>query len=172
VVVYQCGIRCGCKELAEIFKALEINVSTLPSDEKDQASFVGRLYARTGGVSLSVKSVVNRLEPTRLIKLKAKQVDGVKNLREALNSLKENKEEPHEFNFLEGMGCLGGCVGGPRTVIDMESGTRYANQFGEDSVIMTPFDNVNVMKILKQLGINSIEELITNERAKKLLIRE
>ena len=37
---------------------------------------------------------------------------------------------------------------------------------------MTPFDNVNVMKILKQLGINSIEELITNERAKKLLIRE
>ena len=70
------------------------------------------------------------------------------------------------------MGCLGGCVGGPRTVIDMESGTRYANQFGEDSVIMTPFDNVNVMKILKQLGINSIEELITNERAKKLLIRE
>ena len=159
-------------ELAEIFKALEINVSTLPSDEKDQASFVGRLYARTGGVSLSVKSVVNRLEPTRLIKLKAKQVDGVKNLREALNSLKENKEEPHEFNFLEGMGCLGGCVGGPRTVIDMESGTRYANQFGEDSVIMTPFDNVNVMKILKQLGISSIEELITNERAKKLLIRE
>ena len=47
--------------------------------------------------------------------------------------------------------------GGPRA-IDMESGTRYANQFGEDSVIMTPFDNVNVMKILKQLGINSIED--------------
>ena len=88
-------------------------------------------------ISLSVKSVVNRLEPTRLIKLKAKQVDGVKNLR-GFELIKENKEEPHEFNFLEGMGCLGGCVGGPRTVIDMESGTRYANQFGEDSVIMTP----------------------------------
>lgn len=133
---------------------------------------MGRLYARTGGVSLSVKSVVNRLEPTRLIKLKAKQVDGVKNLKEALNALKDNKEEPHEYNFLEGMGCIGGCVGGPRTIIDTEQGTRFANRFGEDSVIMTPFDNVNVMKILKQLGISSIEELITNEKTKKLLIRE
>jgi hypothetical protein len=36
---------------------------------------------------------------------------------------------------------------------------------------MTPFDNLNVMKILKQLGINSIEEIMENNEIKKILSR-
>lgn len=36
---------------------------------------------------------------------------------------------------------------------------------------MTPFDNLNVMKILNQLGINSIEEIVQNETVVKLLTR-
>lgn len=54
-----------------------------------------------------------------------------------------------DANFIEGMGCIGGCVGGPRTNIDVDKATRAVNEFGEDSLIMTPFDNLNVMKILK-----------------------
>lgn len=61
-------------ELEKIFRALNINLAELPSEDKDQASFGGRVYARTGGVSFSVKTVVNRLEPKRLIKLKAKKL--------------------------------------------------------------------------------------------------
>lgn len=160
------------RELSEIFHALKIDPSTLPADEKDQASYCGRIYARTGGVSFSVKSVINRLEPTRLIKLKSRKVDGVKNCKSVLDSLKTDSDEPLKYNFVEGMGCVGGCVGGPRTILDVESATKAANDIGEESIIMTPFDNVNVMKILKQLGINSIEELLTDEKTKKLLIRE
>jgi len=37
---------------------------------------------------------------------------------------------------------------------------------------MTPFDNLNLMKILKELGINSIEEITENESVKKILTRE
>lgn len=158
------------RELKEIFSALEFDLEKLASDDKDQASLGGRLYARTGGVSFAVKTVVNRLEPTRVIKLKSKKVDGVAACKKILTDLSEGKSV--DANFIEGMGCIGGCVGGPRTNIEMEKGTRYANEFGEDSLIMTPFDNLNVMKILKQLGIQSIEQIIEDEVLTELLTRD
>jgi len=113
--------------------------------------------------------VVNRLAPTRVIKLKAKKVDGVKGCRQILNDLYEGIKV--DSNFIEGMGCSGGCVGGPRANIDVEKATKLINEFGEDSFILTPFDNLNVMKILNQLGISNIEEIMENEAIKKLLSR-
>lgn len=158
------------RELAEIFRALDIHPEQLPGEEKDQASMGGRIYARTGGVSFSVKTVVNRLEPRRVIKLKAKKVDGVKNCKQLLDALSSGKDV--NANFIEGMGCDGGCVGGPRTNVDKEISVRVVNEFGEDSLIMTPFDNLNVMKILRQLGANAIEDVVDNEKISTLLTRE
>lgn len=158
------------RELAEVFNALNINPIELPGDEKDQASLGGRLYAKSGGVSFSVKTVVNRLEPKRVIKLKPKRVDGVKNCKQILDELSAGNDIG--ANFIEGMGCVGGCVGGPRTNIDRDSATKIVNEFGEDSLIMTPFDNMNVMKILKQSGINSIEEIMQNKHVLELLKRQ
>ncbi|MGB4648501.1 MAG: [Fe-Fe] hydrogenase large subunit C-terminal domain-containing protein [Acetivibrionales bacterium] len=157
------------RELAEIFNALDIHPEKLHGEEKDQASMGGRIYARTGGVSFSVKTVVNRLEPRRVIKLKAKKVDGVRNCKELLDTLSSGKDI--DANFIEGMGCAGGCVGGPRTNIDKDISVKVVNEYGEDSLIMTPFDNLNVMKILKQLGANTIEDVIDNENISNLLSR-
>lgn len=158
------------RELKEIFNALEINLEELPGDDKDQASFGGRVYGRTGGVSFSVKTVVNRLEPRRVIKLKSKKVDGVQGCKKILDDLSIG--EIPAANFIEGMGCKGGCVGGPRTNIEIEKATKMVNDFGEDSLIMTPFDNLNAMRILKQFGISSIEEMMENEEITKILTRE
>ncbi len=158
------------RELSEVFSSLEIRLEGLPADEKDQASLGGRLYARTGGVSFSVKTVVNRLEPRRLVKLRARKVDGVKNCKQILDDLSSGKDIG--ANFIEGMACAGGCVGGPRTNIDTDKATKLVNEYGEDSLIMTPFDNLNVMKILKQSGIRSIEEIVKNEHVSRLLTRE
>lgn len=158
------------RELAEVFNALGINPVELPGEEKDQASLGGRLYAKSGGVSFSVKTVVNRLEPKRVIKLKAKRVDGVKSCKQILDELSAGNYIG--ANFIEGMGCVGGCVGGPRTNIDLDKATKIVNEFGEDSLIMTPFDNMNVMKILKQSGIDSIEKIMQNEHVLQLLKRQ
>jgi len=158
------------RELKEIFNALDINLKELQPDEKDHASFGERVYGRTGGVSFSVKTVVNRLAPTRVIKLKAKKVDGVKGCKQILDDLYKGINV--DSNFIEGMGCSGGCVGGPRTNIGVEKATKLINEFGEDSFILTPFDNLNVMKILKQLGINKLEEIMENEEINKLLSRK
>jgi len=157
------------KELADIFKTLDIKLAELPGDEKDQASFAGRVYARTGGVSFSVKTVVNRIAPRRLIKFKAKKVDGVKECKAILEDLAQGKDI--DANFIEGMGCEGGCVGGPMTLIDVQKGTAMANEFGEDSLIMTPFDNMNVIKILEELGFKNIKDIVELEEAEKFFVR-
>ncbi len=156
-------------ELKEIFHALDIEPESLAPVEKDQASLGGRVYARTGGVSFSVKMVVNRLDPARVIKLKAQKVDGVKSCRERLEALR--KDGKGAANFIEGMGCKGGCVGGPRTNLEAGRGAELVNEFGEDSLILTPFDNLNVVKILKQFGVTSIEELTKNDELTRLLSR-
>ena len=80
------------RELKDIFDTLDIKLQELPGDEKDQASFAGRVYARTGGVSFSVKTIVNRIAPRRLIKFKSKKVDGVKECRAILEDLAKGKD--------------------------------------------------------------------------------
>ncbi len=158
------------RELLEIFKALDIHPEELQPNDKDQASFGGRIYARTGGVSLSVKTVVNRLEPARVIKLKAKRVDGVKDCKRILDSL--GSGEKVNANFIEGMGCKGGCTGGPRTNIDVEKATKLVNEFGEDSFILTPFDNLNVMKILEHFGVDDLKKIMQSEVLRRILSRD
>ena len=158
------------RELQEIFHALDINLEALPPEDKDLASLGGRVYARTGGVSFSVKMVVNRLDPTRLIKLKAKKVDGVKECRDLLDELRAKGKD--RANFIEGMGCKGGCVGGPRTNIDVSKATELVNEFGEDSLILTPLDNLNAVKILKQFDILSVADITHNEELERVLSRE
>ena len=159
------------RELKEIFRVLNIDPAATRPVEKDQASLGGRIYARTGGVSFSVKTVVNRLDPARVIKLKARKADGVQACRERLEALRSGGKKD-TANFLEGMGCQGGCVGGPRTNIEAGEAAGFVNEFGEDSLILTPFDNLNVMKILRQFGIRSIEEINENEELRRLLSRD
>lgn len=156
-------------ELKEIFEALEINLEEICGEDKDQASFGGRIYARTGGVSFSVKSVVNRIAPQRVVKLKAKKVDSVKECNEILEKLANH--EDINANFIEGMGCEGGCVGGPRTMMDKDRAASMVNEFGEESFIMTPFDNLNIMKIMSRLGLKRIEDIMENEEVTSLLRR-
>ena len=65
-----------------------------------------------------------------------------------------------DANFLEGMGCVGGCVGGPRIIIDKEQGTRNVNEYAARTEEKTPVDNPFVFEMLKRLGFESTESLM------------
>ena len=157
------------QEMKEVFEVLKTKLEELPEDDKDHASFAGRVYARTGGVSLSVKTVVNRIAPDRLIHLRAKKVHGVKECKDILEELKSKKGIG--ANFIEGMGCIGGCVGGPKTNNEREAGTSIVNEYGEESLIMTPMDNMNIIRILKECGLNKFSDIYEKEEIIALLAR-
>ncbi|MDR3544090.1 MAG: [Fe-Fe] hydrogenase large subunit C-terminal domain-containing protein [Desulfosporosinus sp.] len=151
------------KELKQIFEAVGINLAQLEEDEKEHSSTGGRIYARTGGVSQSVSDALKRIRPEKKIQIKAVQAHGVKESRQMLQDALDGRITA---NFYEGMGCIGGCVGGPHALIDPGQGTELVNRYGEEAASLTAADNIYVLELLKSLGFAEIEDLFDEEKAK------
>lgn len=148
------------EELQIIFDALDINPQKcigLPSI--DYASTGGRLYARTGGVSQAVWDIVDQLYPEKRKLFSALQVDGMKACKSMLDELEQGNIKA---SFIEGMGCKGGCVGGPKAIIDAASGKEAVNAAAYNSAIKIPVHSQVLKALLKQIGISDIEALKEN----------
>lgn len=145
------------QEVRDIFEYANINPAEMEDDARDHSSKAGRIYARTGGVSEAVRNTVERLNSNRKITVIAQQADGVRACKEMLNILKEGKITS---NFIEGMGCVGGCVGGPRAILNRDEGRVNVNQYGSQAVYTTPIDNPYVIDLLHRLGFDTVESLL------------
>lgn len=149
------------QEIQDVFAASQIDPDKMPESERDNSSRAGRIYARTGGVSEAVADTVQRLNPQRKIHVKTKQADGVAACKTMLNDILSNKINA---NFFEGMGCPGGCVGGPKSIIDREEGKKNVDQYGNAAIYPTPLDNPYVIELLHRLGFNTVESLLADSK--------
>lgn len=150
-------------ELKDIFEVLSINPAECNEDNSTEyASKGGRLYARTGGISIAVSDAVQRLYPEKFKLLKAAQANGIKQCKEMLSSIK-NGEIP--ANFLEGMGCTGGCVGGPKALIPMEEGKARVDEFANASEIKVAVDSECMKLVLNKLNINSDKDFEDSKKS-------
>lgn len=156
-------------ELNEVLKASEINVEELDETISDCSSKGGRIYARTGGVSQAIEDTLERISPKRAPKLKAAQGNGIKECKALIDKAISGELD---VNFLEGMGCVGGCVGGPKVVIDKEVATEIVNKYGDESDYPTPVDSDCVLKVLKSIGINSLKELQEDNEKSHIFLRD
>ncbi len=154
------------QEVAEIFEIAGIEPEKMEEDLRDHSSKTGRIYARTGGVSKAIQDTLDYLRPSRTIPLRSRQANGIAQCKELLNEIKDGKISE---NFLEGMGCVGGCVGGPKRIIDSQQGTKHVNDYGSEAQYKTPVDNPYVMELLKRLGYDTIESLLERDN---MFIRE
>ncbi|MBP2033948.1 iron only hydrogenase large subunit-like protein [Clostridium algifaecis] len=144
------------QELKDIFESLNINPSVLKDDESSEyASKGGRLYARTGGVSIAVSDVVERIFPEKHNLLKAVQANGIKECKDILSKAQNGEIDS---NFIEGMGCIGGCVGGPKSIIKKEDGKKFVDDFAKNSDIKVSIDSLCMNNILDKIGIHSIKD--------------
>ncbi|MFY9423046.1 MAG: [Fe-Fe] hydrogenase large subunit C-terminal domain-containing protein, partial [Bacilli bacterium] len=109
------------QELSQIFAAVGINPAECEEDQSDHSSAAGRMYAVTGGVSQAVTDTLKKIRPEKKIKIKAVQADGIRESRKLLERILNNEIEA---NFYEGMGCVGGCVGGPKRNLPVEEGKK------------------------------------------------
>lgn len=155
-------------ELHEIFEAVGIEPSRLDEEISDCSSKGGRIYARTGGVSQCIEDTLKKMMKSRGIELKAAQGNGVKECKELLDRALDGRLD---VNFLEGMGCVGGCVGGPKVILDRELGREYVNKYGDEAEHSTPLDSPCVLKVLKSIGINSIKELEEDNEKSHMFLR-
>lgn len=154
------------QEVQDMFETADIDPEELGEDEKEHSSRAGRIYARTGGVSEAVRATVKQLNPNRKIEVRAEQADGVPACREMIERLQ--KGEIHA-NFYEGMGCNGGCVGGPKRIIPTDEGKENVNAYSERAEYKTPLENPFVLELLSRLGFDTVEEFLEKS---DLLVRE
>lgn len=145
------------QEVRDIFEAAAIDPAAMAESEKDHSSRAGRIYARTGGVSEAVRATVDRLRPDRSIKVRTRQADGVPACKALLDAIGRGEADA---NFFEGMGCVGGCVGGPRAVLPRQEGAVNVDRYGDDAQYPTPLDNPYVPELLKRLGFATVDDFL------------
>ena len=114
------------EELQALFDSRNIEITELAEENLDDASYFGRIFARIGGLS---EAVVQALKEQDLeFDVKAVTCDGIEECRMAL--LKKSKNVL-DANFIEGMACIGGCIGGAGCLTHGEKNKLAVDKYGK-----------------------------------------
>lgn len=152
------------QELQNIFETLDIHPSELQGvPSLEYSSKGGRLYGRAGGVSIAIADAIKELFPNKYELLSSTHVDGIPDCKAILSKAQSGDLET---NFIEGMGCKGGCVGGPKAIIPTEEGKKILDDFALDSAYKIATHSEVMMDILKDIGITSLKDFNDPEKIK------
>ena len=121
------------EELQALIDSKDIDLTTLEDDVLDNASYYGRIFARSGGVSDAVKQAIK--EQNIEFEVKPEVCNGIEACRLALIKKNNNKLDA---NFIEGMACVGGCIGGAgnvtHSIINASEVDKYGRQALEKNI--------------------------------------
>ena len=117
------------EELQALFDSKDIDITTLNQDVLDNASYFGRIFARSGGLSDAVAQALKEQNITDF-EFKAVACDGIEECRTAL--LKKSKNVLNG-NFIEGMACKGGCIGGAGCLTHGEKNKAEVDKYGREA---------------------------------------
>lgn len=129
------------EELQALFDSKDIDLKTLEDEVLDNASYYGRIFARSGGLSDAVRQglVENGITD---FEYKPVVCDGIEQCRMAL--LKAAKNIP-DGNFIEGMACISGCIGGAGCLTHGEKNRRDVDKYGMEAYEKTITDALSVL---------------------------
>lgn len=130
------------EELQALLDSRDIDITALPEDLLDNASYFGRIFARSGGLS---DAVAEGLKEQKLdeFQLKACTCDGIEECRMAL--LKKSKNVL-DANFIEGMACVNGCIGGAGNLTHGEKNKAAVDSYGREALEKTILDAIAPLK--------------------------
>ena len=114
------------EELQAVFDSRDIELSELEGTMLDNASYYGRIFARCGGLADAVAQALKEQGNTEF-ELKGISCDGVEECKRALLRASKNAL-PN--NFIEGMACVGGCIGGAGCLTHGEKNKAEVDKYG------------------------------------------
>lgn len=132
------------EELQALIDSKNIDVDKLPETDINDASYYGRIFARSGGLCEAVESAVK--ESNSDFTLNAVACSG---LDECKISLLRKKKGVLPNNFIEGMACEGGCINGAGCLIHGEKNKIEADLYGKRSLYKSTkesLSNINYKK--------------------------
>nr|MDY5756839.1 4Fe-4S dicluster domain-containing protein [Eubacteriales bacterium] len=130
------------EELQALFDSKDIDITALDEDVLDNASFFGRIFARRGGLSDAVAQGLKEHGETEF-QLKAVPCDGIEACRAALMRKSKNVLDG---NFIEGMACVGGCIGGAGCLTHGEKNKAEVDKYGREAYEKNISDAISVLQ--------------------------
>ena len=128
------------EELQALFDSLNIEICDLKEDTLDDASFYGRIFARSGGLSQAVEQALK--EQNIDFNVNPIVCNGIDECKMAL--LRKSKNAL-DANFIEGMACVNGCIGGAGCLTHGEQNKKQIDDHGEkakDKTILSSLENL------------------------------
>ena len=129
------------EELQALFDSREIIISKLPEAQLDNASYFGRIFARSGGLTTAAAEAMK--EQGIDFEIKPVVCDGIEACRIALLKLSKGLLDA---NFIEGMACVGGCIGGSSCLTHGEKNKVEVEKYGKEASGKSITDAVDSLK--------------------------
>lgn len=132
------------EELAAMISSKEIDLKELEPSPLNNASYFGRKFAATGGLTGAIKNHIetNNIH-TNFNPLKA---DGISECDKALKLLNVNRLG---YNFIEGMACQGGCIKGPATMHYGKTDLKRLEEYSEQAIEKCPTSSLRIFDFEK-----------------------
>ena len=116
------------EELQALFDSRDIFISTLDESPLDNASYFGRIFARSGGLTAAAEQAMK--EQNIDFEIKPVVCDGIEACRIALLKMSKGLLDG---NFIEGMVCIGGCIGGSSCLTHGEKNKAEVEKYGKEA---------------------------------------
>jgi len=129
------------EELQALLDSRNIDIASLEESALDNASYFGRIFARSGGLTDAAAQAMK--EQNIDFEIKPVVCDGIEACRMAL--LKLNKGVL-DGNFIEGMACVGGCIGGAGCLTHGEKSKTDVDKYGREALEKNITDAVSLLK--------------------------
>lgn len=128
------------EELQALFDSREFDITNLEENVLDNASYYGRIFARSGGLTDAAAQALK--EQNIDFEIKPEVCDGIEACKVAL--LKKSKNVL-TANFIEGMACEGGCIGGAGCLTHGPKDKTQVDKYGQEALEKTISDALSML---------------------------
>jgi len=130
------------EELCAMIDAMEIKLEECPEGLLNNASFYGRIFARTGGLSEAVRHIIEKEDLG--VDFSPLSCDGLMECDKALKMANANRLKE---NFIEGMACVGGCIGGAASLHHGPKDKNEVDKYGRLALESNPKESIRVLQL-------------------------
>ena len=134
------------EELLALIDSRDIVEEELPEEPLDTATYFGRIFARSGGLTEAVAQALKE-QGKGDFEFKPCTCDGIEACKIALQ---RKQKGILDANFIEGMACVGGCIGGAGCLTHGQSNAVKIDMYGRkasNKTILESTSDDNLSKI-------------------------
>ncbi len=132
------------EELQALLDSRDIDVTTLEERPFEGASYFGRVFARSGGLTEAICQGLKECGAEDF-PLKSCVCNGIEECRTALVKKSRNLLDA---NYVEGMACVGGCIGGAGCLTHAERNRAEVDKYGVEATKKTISEAINDINVI------------------------